>query len=1098
MIFLNGSCLSVHHFHYTLAIILVQKEGRHTMITENSLKQMVRPERYAAGLRLLSNRNTKITYDVDADDYPSVTFTVYFSRYGSEVETSCVINEKTGNINVRCDCMEFLIYRGQCAHTIAALIFYIRERDAGKLGLPDIHSTTDSLMQFMDSSMEPENTGKGDIFLEPHLIITDSDSMTATFKIGRKGLRAYQLKSVNDLMNAMEEHRTISYGKNLSFIPEISSFMPSWQPMVRFLQRLGKAAEGGGGYYYDATSTYNGGFYKELTLSSIWVDEFMDALQDNPVILNSGGETSMKVVREPQKLSFSIKPDKYGMEMTMPSLMHVNGSKAVWFFRRQDNVIFPISLADDQSRRFLSLLEHVEEERVHIDEKDLKKFTQTVYPLLAEHGEVKTEGYLPEKYMPPKAVFEVYLDLPQADIINGALYSVYGDRKYNLYDPKDENKELDQRNEAVEKHMVSYFSSLFNSFSQADSRMVLQGSDDDLYKFLTQSIPDIQKKAKIYISDALKKLTVHSMGTFSFGVSVNHDLLQLHLNTDQRTLDDLAEIMSRYSPKKRYYRLKNGSFVTVDDAMAENMAKMANDLNVSAKDIRKGEFSLPKYRAMYLDESAEDADILMDRDEYFTKLVHNVKHIEDADYDIPESLKDILRPYQKDGYRWLRTLQENGFGALLADEMGLGKSLQTIALIQSLPKRERCLIVCPASLVYNWNNEFQKFSPGIHVCMITGSASEREERILTSGRQDVLVTSYDAIKRDIDAYKNMHFTVQVIDEAQYIKNAATLAAQAVKEINAGFRIALTGTPIENRLSELWSIFDYLMPGFLYGYTHFKQTFETPIVKSQDKDAQARLRAMIAPFILRRRKQDVLKDLPPKLEEVYFAPLEGEQKELYEARVQRLKIMLAQQSDDQFRQARFEVLAELTRLRQICCDPSLIYDDYKGNSAKKELCLELIQRAVQEGHKVLLFSSFTSMLYELSRRLKEAGIEYYLLEGKTSKENIQKLVNAFQDDFTPVFLISLKAGGTGLNLTAADIVIHYDPWWNTAVEDQASDRAHRIGQDKPVSVYRLITKETVEERILKLQEGKNKLADNILSGDELASSAISRQQLLDIL
>jgi len=468
------------------------------------------------------------------------------------------------------------------------------------------------------------------------------------------------------------------------------------------------------------------------------------------------------------------------------------------------------------------------------------------------------------------------------------------------------------------------------------------------------------------------------------------------------------------------------------------------------------------------------------------------------DYPLPQDIKAELRPYQKAGFNWLCALRDNGFAGLLADEMGLGKTLQVIAFLGAWEKRSRSLVVCPASLVYNWSSEIQKFLPSLPSRIITGSASVRRELISSSSDNEVLITSYDLLKRDIDLYTDISFSCEIIDEAQYIKNAGTQASKAVKMINAKFKIALTGTPIENRLSELWSIFDYLLPGFFYGYQKFRANYELPIVRDEDKTAETQLRKMITPFVLRRLKKDVLQELPDKLEEVYYAQMEGEQKQLYDARVQRLKLMLTKQSDQEFKENKLIVLAELTRLRQICCDPRLIYSDYTKNSAKADMCVDMIKNAVEAGHKILLFSQFTSMLEILTDRLFKEGLSYHLLEGSTPKKQRADMVEAFQKDDVPIFCISLKAGGTGLNLTAADIVIHYDPWWNTAVENQASDRAHRIGQKNVVSVYRLIIKDTIEERILNLQQSKNDLADKILSGEGMSSAKLTREDLLSIL
>ena len=480
-----------------------------------------------------------------------------------------------------------------------------------------------------------------------------------------------------------------------------------------------------------------------------------------------------------------------------------------------------------------------------------------------------------------------------------------------------------------------------------------------------------------------------------------------------------------------------------------------------------------------------------------------MKTVNDADYNIPEGISATLRRYQKTGFRWIRTLEANGFGGILADDMGLGKTLQTIAVLMSAKEEGRSgtsIVISPASLVFNWGDELAKFAPSLKVVTVTGKQEDRTHMIEEYEAQnvDVLVTSYDLLKRDINLYDGKVFEYEIIDEAQYIKNQTTAAAKAVKLIRSKAKFALTGTPIENRLSELWSIFDYLMPGFLYGYDVFKNEFETPIVKYQDEEAMARLQKMVRPFILRRLKKDVLKDLPEKLEENRVVKFDEEQQKLYDAQVLHMKNELASSDDKDFNKKKIEILAELTRLRQVCCDPRLCYDNYDGSSAKLDSCMELIQSAIDGGHRMLLFSQFTSMLELLEKRLDAENIEYYKITGETSKQKRMELVKQFNEGTVPVFLISLKAGGVGLNLIGADMVIHYDPWWNVAVQNQATDRAHRIGQTKKVTVYKMVVKNTIEEKILKLQDSKRDLADSIISGDNVGMSSMSRDELMELL
>ncbi len=482
-------------------------------------------------------------------------------------------------------------------------------------------------------------------------------------------------------------------------------------------------------------------------------------------------------------------------------------------------------------------------------------------------------------------------------------------------------------------------------------------------------------------------------------------------------------------------------------------------------------------------------------------MIREFKTIQDSDFEVPDSLAGIMRGYQVYGYKWLRTLAEYGFGGILADDMGLGKTLQVIAVLLASWKAgepDPSLVVCPASLVYNWQEECARFAPALRTAAVAGTVRERAGILEHTDQYDLLITSYDLLKRDILLYEGKQFNYQILDEAQFIKNQSTTAARSVRLIQARHRFVLTGTPIENRLSELWSLFDFLMPGFLYPYETFRKQLEIPISRNQDMEAGSRLHRMVGPFILRRLKADVLKDLPEKLEEVRYVRFDGEQKNLYDAQVVRIRSMLEKSSDEDVNRSKIQILSELTRIRQICCDPSLVFDDYGNTSAKREACLDLIRSAMDGGHRILVFSQFTSMLDLLGQDLTEAGIEWYTITGSTPKQERVDLVRRFNEGTVPVFLISLRAGGTGLNLVGADTVIHYDPWWNAAVQNQATDRAHRIGQTRDVCVYKLIGKDTVEEKVMKLQQDKQDLAEEILSGESRSLSAMTREELLALL
>lgn len=1011
-----------------------------------------------------------------------------------------------------CTCPYFDTYVRPCKHVAAVLLKYKDEVSYNEIGNGKGRPERNTDPAIMDLISDYQNerpllteTTSQPVRIEPYIngYGDRSESMSVEFKIGIYGQHMYIIQNISGFCSLIENHERKKYGKQLDFVHERNAFEPACRPLIDFLLSLYRSDDSYVSSYYNyySYSYYSGSELKRtLSLKGRYLDDFIKACEGLPIhVMESDGYTQSDTLYTLSDESPSIHMDlsKTSDGYTLKNNTHFyffTGNQYLYYLDMRKKEILRIR-NDDKALPLLKYLQGSGQDTLFISEKDMPSFSRYLWPVISTYTDVKADNFNPVQYIPPKPSFEVYLDLPQKDLITGELYAVYPDNRYNVLD----NNMADNGHRDLEEEqaMDQYMTSWFTSFDPMTHMLALSGNQDKTYHFLKEGIPALQDKAVVYISDKLKKIALKPMPKVSVGVSVSHDILQLDMVSDDIDLKQVAEILSRYDRKKKYYRLKNGQYIEADDSLDE-LAQLKESLSLKTSDITSGKAELPKYRAMYLDDMADEGEFDIDRDTSFRRMIQHMHDTDGSIYDPPADLNAVMRPYQTDGFRWLCSLRDNGFDGLLADEMGLGKTLEVIAFIGSWKERKRTLIVCPASLVYNWSSEIHKFMPSLNSRMIQGTAEMRKELILSSAENDVLITSYDLLKRDIDFYENITFSCEVIDEAQYIKNASTQAAKAVKEIHSIFRIALTGTPIENRLSELWSIFDYLMPGFFHSYQYFREHYELPIVRDQDDLTEKDLTRMITPFVLRRLKKDVLKDLPDKLEEVYYAPLEGEQKELYEARVQRLKLMLNKQSDQEFKENKIVVLSELTRLRQICCDPGLVYEKYTGNSSKEDLCIDMIKNAVDAGHKVLLFSQFTTMLDELTSRLRKEKIQYHLLVGSTPKKQRAEMTESFQNDDVPVFCISLKAGGTGLNLTAADIVIHYDPWWNTAVENQATDRAHRIGQKNVVSVYRLIMKDTVEERILSLQEEKSDLAGRVLSGDGISSSKFTREDLLGLL
>ena len=1074
------------------------------MFNKKLLIQYAGTAQYERGRRIYLAKDVSQPEIIRENGRTTVTAEVYDAQSKDAYETSVSFDEDyEARLTARCSCALARITRHMCGHMIAVLLEYEHEtalkpvQYAGKTIDPE-------LLKLMQNIADRSETQSGiGALLMPVLSFpvpdTGSPVMQVEFRICRRDSRPYILKNISEFCRSIEKRDTVQYGKSLAFCHTVSNFDPSVHPLIRFLQSLVHTEDGymqrNTGYYsYYGSPSGQQLPERTLSLKGSYLDSFFDAVKGLPVYVQPDKALVKLEIRE-EKPELPVKLERAGTGCLVASgpVCLYRGKDYLYSYDETQEVLYRFPMDED----YCALTDYLTSRpagQCYIPHDYLQQFSRFLYPVLVRNTIVQSDGFDPLDYMPLKPSFEIYLDMPEDSVITCRLYAVYGERKYNVLQGISGE---DRRDVTEEKAMDTFVSGWFNAFDSINSRLSLSEDEDKLFALLSEGIPQMQERAAVFVSDAIRKLRVHTMPAVSIGISVDHDLLQIHASNDPIDTARLAEVLSRYERKRKYYRLKNGDFVTVDGVDLEGILSLSEDLSVSPSALVKGKVELPPYRALYLEKYAQMSDMLTEEDSFRTLI----EHFEDTSrrtYEIPESFRGELRPYQKEGFRWLCRLRDNGFGALLADEMGLGKTIQLIAFLGTIKDRRRCLIVCPASLVYNWYYEIQNFMPDLPCRVVCGTAMMRKHAIEESPEDAVLITSYDSLKRDFSSYSDMRFSCQVVDEAQYIKNAATQAAQSVKMISSDFKVALTGTPIENKLSELWSIFDYLMPGFFGSYSRFRQTFERRIVIEKDKAAEERMRNMISPFILRRLKKDVLDDLPDKIEEVYYAQMEGEQKELYEAHKDRLRLMLTKQSDADFNQNKIRLLAELTKLRQICCDPALFLKGYTAGSAKLELCMDKIREAIDSGHKVLLFSQFTSMLDILCKELEKENIAYHLLTGSTKASDRIDLVDRFQTDDVPVFCISLKAGGTGLNLTAADIVIHYDPWWNTAVENQASDRSHRIGQKHVVTVCRLILRDTIEDRILQLQKEKSDLSDRILSAEGISSAGLSREDLLKLL
>ena len=613
---------------------------------------------------------------------------------------------------------------------------------------------------------------------------------------------------------------------------------------------------------------------------------------------------------------------------------------------------------------------------------------------------------------------------------------------------------------------------------------------EEAISFLLDSYPTLLQNWRVYGEATLSRYKVRTT-TPSINASVQSNeqekwfSLDVSVEYEGQSLP-LEKIWKAWLKGKRYVQLKDGSYASLPESWLEKLAHKLKVLGLDPNKPPKHHFK--QFEAPVLDSILDDLPNAVE-DSFWSKLRDNIRHFKEVkQIETPQGLNASLRPYQIQGISYLNFLDEYGFGGILADEMGLGKTIQTLAFIQHMKNKGAQgpnLIVVPTSVLPNWDREAEKFVPGLKRVIVYGT--RRENIFRKIGDADIVITTYALLRRDLEELEQYEFNSIILDEAQNIKNPNTITTKSVRNINARMRLCLSGTPIENNLFELWSLFEFLMPGFLGSQHAFQRGIIKPI-KEGDTETLEYLRTRVKPFILRRTKAEVVKDLPPKVESVTYCALADEQAELYASLARKLREQVLADVDEKgMAKSQMSILDALLKLRQICCHPKLLKMDMPGfspniPSGKFETFKDMIINLVEEGHKILVFSQFVQMLQQISAWLQMTDIPFCYLDG-SSKDRLEQVDKFNNSPDIPIFLISLKAGGTGLNLTSADYVIHYDPWWNPAVESQATDRAHRIGQAKQVFSYKLICQNTVEEKILKLQEMKRGVAEAVIPGQD---------------
>lgn len=1049
--------------------------------------------------------------------------------WGGSYRVSATVDEAAATlVDFACTCPASYQFDGPCKHCAALALAFAQNPDSFD-GYAETRrsATSPALAEYLrraERAMTLTDPGTVDFDVE---LTHAYGQWAARFRVaGPDG--SYVIKDLAEFLQRMREGAAYSYGKKLAFAHVREAFAPRGQAIIAFLEQADAVRrESSKALWYASQPGIKG---RELPLAEEEVVALIAALDEGEcpaVAVESSDALSRRksvasIVDGNPPLSVSIHPKVGGFVIEKSTPAQIFASKegvVIWSdeaFCRCDASIAPC----------VDVLQAIVEsstENLFVSDADMPLFCATALPSLESCIQVDADESV-NAFRPVPCCLEFYFDR-SARFVTCDAYAVYGEKRYRIVDDALESSRAsagrttspaddapaplrDERAEAKGRALLRKFFRV--EYVQDAARLDIEAripanGDDALADLLFGGLTLFKGAGAVFTTPAFDRLISDRKPRVTMGVSLAGNLIDLTVSAEDLPADELAALLGSYRKRRRYHRLKSGAFLDLAEMNLADLDRIASDLDVSASQLATGSIELPAYRAFYLDEALHDAR----RDGSFKRYVEGFKAIDPARYRVPNSLAGILRPYQEEGFRWLSTLADMGFGGILADEMGLGKTLQLIAFLLDRQREAEeegpSLIVCPASLVYNWTAELARFAPGLTVEPVAGP---KRDRMASRARSsvDVFVTSYDLARIDAAEWSRIRLHCCVLDEAQYIKNHGTLTARAVKRLDAHHRFALTGTPMENRLSEIWSIFDFVMPGFLGSYMRFKERFELDIVGG-DQDRARRLAALVGPFMLRRLKRDVLPDLPDKLESAVPVHMEPKQRKLYDACEQKLREELTAQHKDRKRNSELppeqrrpavEVLAELTRLRQICCDPRLAYDDYKGAGAKLDAICDLVESAANDGQKTLVFSQFTSFLDLIAQRLDADGVLYYTITGATPKRRRIALADAFNADDTPAFLISLKAGGTGLNLTGASVVVHADPWWNAAAQEQATDRAHRIGQERAVSVYRVIAEGTIEERIVRLQDQKAELAETIVGAEGISLANLTQDELLELL
>lgn len=989
-------------------------------------------------------------------------------------DVSIVIENNKEIVKTICDCKEYRNFQS-CKHIGAVFVNYYETLFKGSI--INVHKITEDIL---NKFMPDENTLiKKELQVE--LIINVTEKESYYYYYGRT-YTDFNIKIMigEDKLYTLGNHATafkvayenqegeVYFGKNFTYIPEKYYLSSNSKTIIE-------------SYLDVCEGSYNRNIFAKDFKT------FLNKIKNTNFIINNykiegikeGFPISSNLIKnnESYELDFDLENIEVLIKNDYEYILYKGN---LYHLRKLEQ-----ELIDDLMENKL--------DKLIISKEKVDAFTKGLLKIVRKN--LKIDASVTDITLPKEISTKLYFDLRSSYILVDALFN-YDEKEVNYFDKSNTIlRDIDYETKVI-NDILKY------GFEIDNNKIILKDIEKEV-EFLENGLENLATKYEIFTTEKFKGINIKKKTsvTSMFGIGQDN-ILSYTFSLGDINSNELVNIFEEIKNKKKYYRLKNGDILNLEDESLKELSDLKDDLELSDAEIIAGHGAILKYRAIYLDSLKNTKYNIIKTDNLFDNFIDKFYKFKDINLTLPKDELKILRDYQLTGVKWLYTLAKTGFGGILADEMGLGKTIQVIYYIKQMLKdneNNKFLIVVPTSLAYNWDHEFDSFGSNIKRKICVGNKDKRAKILRNLNDTNVIITTYGLLREDEELYNNLNFNTMVIDEAQNIKNNMAGITKVVKKVNAETKFALTGTPLENSILELWSIFDFIMPGYLASLTKFQSKYK---IKDFDEDSEILIKGLskqINPFILRRKKQDVVKELPDKLINDIYIELKDEQKKLYVAELERVKEEMEKIIETEgMNKARFLILQLLTKLRQICIDPSIVYDNYKDGSNKLEQLESIVNEYIKNNHKILIFSSFKTALNIVKEKLNKAKIKTYMIDGSVpAKDRIEMVDNFNNNDDVKVFLIMLKSGGTGLNLATADVVIHLDLWWNPQAENQATDRAHRIGQKNTVEVIHLITKGTIEEKILELQNKKRILSDKLIDGEIRDKNILSELTKEDI-